>query len=77
MTTLTAGADDKLQQWTRLLHARSKAPSNIALEALLTERYTLRDAANRREPREYAQKILRLAMDASLDSVKNQLQWDR
>ena len=73
LTTLTAGADDKLRQWTRLLHARFKASSNIALESLLNERYTLKDAANRREPREYAQKILRLAMDASLDSVKNQL----
>ena len=73
MTTLTAGPDDKLQQWTRMLHSRFKPPSNIALEALQNERYTLRDAANRREPREYAQKILRLAMDASLDNVKNQL----
>lgn len=39
----------------------------------MRERYTIRDAANRREPREYAQKLLRLARDADLSQLKNQL----
>lgn len=52
-------------------HFRSK-PSNVALQDLLKERYTIHDAANRREPREYAQKILRGAKDCRMDE-RNQL----
>ena len=73
MIKLTAGNNDQLGEWIRLLHGRFKAPSNIALEALIKEKYTLRDAANHREPREYAQCIVRLAKDAGLDSLQNQL----
>ena len=64
---------NKLDEWERLLVDRFKAPSNVAIESLLKERYTLRDASSRREPREYAQKILRTSKDAGLTNVKNQL----
>ena len=53
--------------------ARFKQPSYIAINAVLRERYTMTDAGNRREPREYAQKILRSAKDAGMTNVKNQL----
>ena len=75
MITFTAGVNDRLNQWTQFLHARFKALSNIAFDALLNERYTLRDATNRCELREYAQKILRLVKDVSLNNVKNQLNF--
>ena len=73
MTTFTAEADGKLQQWTRLLHDCFKAFFNITLNALFNERYTLRDVVNRRELKKYIQKILLLTKNASLDSAKNQL----
>ena len=73
MTTLTADSDDKLKSWKRLLLARFKQPFNIALKSLLSERYTLRNVVNRREPRKYAQRILLLTLNANLDNVKNQL----
>ena len=56
-----------------MLIERFKAPTNVAIEALLKERYTLRDASNHREPREYAQRILRAAKDAKFTNVRNQL----
>lgn len=40
---------------------------------MLHEKYSLRDAINRREPREYAQKIIRSAKDADTSRPKNQL----
>ena len=64
---------NKLDEWERILVDRFRAPSNVAIESLLRERYTLRDASNRREPREYAQKILRTSKDAGLTNVRNQL----
>lgn len=56
-----------------MLIERFKQPTNIAMDAILRERYTLKDASNHREPREYAQKILRSAKDAKLTDVRNQL----
>ena len=40
---------------------------------MLRERYIMTDASNRRESREYTQKILRLAKDTGMTIVKNQL----
>ena len=40
---------------------------------LMQQRYTLRDAIAQRESREYAQKIIRLAKDADMINVLNQL----
>ena len=73
MTIFIVETDDKLKQWTRLLHDRFKTSFNIILNALLNERYTMRDAVNRREFRKYAQKILLLIKNANLNSAKNQL----
>ena len=64
---------NKLDEWERMLIERFKAPTNVAIEALLKERYTLRDASNHREPREYTQRILRAAKDAKFTNVRNQL----
>lgn len=64
---------NKLEEWERMLIERFKAPTNIAIDSLLKEKYTLRDASNHREPREYAQKILRAAKDAKFADVRNQL----
>ena len=73
MITLIFDVDDQLQQWTRLLHDRFKFFFNIALNALLNERYTLRDAINKREFKKYVQKILLLTKNANLNNAKNQL----
>ena len=64
---------DGVDEWSTLLIARFKEPSNVAIDAVLRERYSLRDAIARREPREYAQKILRSAKDAGMSIVKTQL----
>ena len=65
--------NDKFDQWTRLLHVRFKTSFNIIFDVLFNERYTLRDAVNRRELKKYVQKIFRLIKDVSLNNVKNQL----
>ena len=67
------GNGDNIDEWNNLLVARFKQPSHVAIDAVLRERYTMHDASIRREPREYAQKILRSAKDAGMTSVKNQL----
>ncbi len=56
-----------------MLTLRFKEPSKVALDAVFNERYTLRDAANRCEPRQYGQKIFRAAKDAGFSEVKDQL----
>ena len=70
---LLARLGNGVDQISRLLTLRFKEPTNVAMDAILHERYTMRDAANRREPREYAQKIARSAKDAGLTGVQNQL----
>ncbi|MCJ1226973.1 hypothetical protein MMC12_003628 [Toensbergia leucococca] len=60
-------------EWTRLLIARFKQPSNLAIDAMLNEKFTMRDASNHREPREFTVKMLRSAKDAGLSIVKVQL----
>ena len=73
MTKLTFDAiDDRLEEWTRLLHDRFKELFNIALDAMTKKKYTLRDVVNRRESREYAQKIVRFAKNVELTTLQNQ-----
>ena len=48
---------DGVEEWATLLRARFKEPTTVAIDVVLRECYTMRDAASRREPREYAQKI--------------------
>ena len=45
------------------------------MNSLTKKKYIIRDAANRREPREYTQKILRLTKNIDLTSLKNQLDF--
>ena len=73
MIILIFDVDDQLQQWIRLLHDRFKFFFNITLNALFNERYTLRDAINKREFKKYVQKILLLTKIVNLNSAKNQL----
>lgn len=67
------GNGDTIEEWATLLLARFKEPAYLAINSVLKERYTMRDAASRREPREYATKILRYAKDAGLTAIRNQL----
>lgn len=71
MIKLIVEANDVLKEWFTLLLSRFKKSFNIALDAMIKKRYTLRDATNRRELKEYAQKILRFAKNASLNSLQN------
>ena len=66
-------SDSDLSEWSRLLLDRFSTPPNVAIDVLLKERYTFRDAATQREPREYAQRILRSAKDAGMTNVRNLL----
>lgn len=64
---------DNVDEWTRLLAKRFRQPSNVAIDAMLHEKFTMRDAASHREPREFAAKMLRSAKDAGLAEAKVQL----
>ena len=55
MTRMTFIEADDLSEWTTLLLSRFKESSNVAMQSLITQKYTLRDATNRRELKEYAQ----------------------
>ena len=60
-------------EWYRLLHSRWKAPRSVSLSALLHEKYTLQDAAKRREPREYAQAMVKAAQNAEMGTTKDHI----
>ena len=66
---------NRLGEWERMLVDRFKTPTNVAIDSLLKELYTLRDASSRREPREYAQRILRTVRNAKLTDFANQLDF--
>ena len=67
----TYGKD--VDEWSKLLIKRFKQPSFVAMTSLLKESYTLRDAAAKREPREFAQRMLRTAKDAGINDPLPQL----
>ena len=69
ITTYGQGIDE----WSKLLIKRFKQPSFVAMTSLLKESYTLRDAAAKREPREFAQRMLRTAKDAGINEPGPQL----
>lgn len=64
-----------VEAWCRTLKSRFKVRTNVALESLTSERYTLNDARNQREPAAYIQAVLRHAKNANIDSVENQLSF--
>ena len=72
MMRMIMSDEEELSEWIILLLERFRESTNVVLQNLLKERYTIRDAANRRESREYAQKILRTARNVKI-SVSNQL----
>ena len=53
MIIFTTNVDDKIDQWTRLLHFKFKFSFNIIFETFQNERYTLRNAVNRRKSKKY------------------------
>ena len=59
----------------RLLKIKFKKSFNIIVDAMMHEKYILRDVANRREFRKYAQRILRFVKDAELKDVQIQLNF--
>ena len=60
-----------VEEWYRLLQSRWKAPRHVGLSALLRERYTIQDASRKREPREYAQVIVKAAQNAEIGTLKD------
>ena len=59
--------------WCSALISRFKEPSGVALSKLTAEKYSIKDAKNRREPSAYVQAIIRHARAANIDGVHNQL----
>lgn len=65
--------DDSLDEWAQLLIKQFSQSSNVTIDSMLNEKYTLQDTFNRRESRSFAQKIIQAVKDVKLDNVKNQL----
>ena len=63
----------ELSKWINLLHVKFKQFTNVIMNNLMQQRYTLRDAIAQRESREYAQKIIRLIKDVNMINMLNQL----
>ena len=65
--------ENGVEEWCSTLMRRWKENTNVALGKLTSEKYTLSDARNRREPAEYVHAVIRHAKNADIDSVRNQL----
>ena len=64
-----------LDIWTRALISRFKSPPSVGVKTLHSEKYTMDDAANRREPREYAMTIMRAAKIANFKMINELMQF--
>lgn len=62
-----------IEEWYRLLLARWKQPRSQGMSVLLREKYSMQDAARHREPREYAQAIMRAAQNAEMGTAKDHI----
>ena len=62
-----------IEEWYRVLLSRWKAPKTQGMSILLREKYSLQDASRRREPREFAQTILRAGQTAELGTIKDHM----
>ena len=60
---------ESIDKWELKLVACFKERPNVAMAAIVRERYTISDAQNRREPREYAAVIIRAAKSAKLGTT--------
>ena len=56
-----------------MLYSRFKKFLHIVINALIREKYIIRDAINRREFREYVQKLFRFVKNIELTQLRNQL----
>ena len=65
--------EDEIDHWTTQLLRRFKKSTNVFINIILKERYTMNDARNRRKSREYVVKILRTIKSAELESMTNQI----
>jgi hypothetical protein len=66
---------DGLDRWINELQGRFKKSMTEAQKELISQRYTVKDAMNRREPGEYVQSMVRSARNAGLKEVQQQLVW--
>ena len=55
-----------IEEWERLLLKRFKQSLSMAMDMLVNEKYTMEDACECREPREYSARIIRAARDAAM-----------
>ena len=62
-----------MDEWYRLLLARWKPPRSQGMAVLLREKYSMQDAARHREPREYAQTLMRAAQNADMGVMKDHM----
>lgn len=62
-----------IDEWYRLLLARWKPPRSQGMTVLLREKYSMQDASRHREPREYAQTIMRAAQNADMGVMKDHM----
>lgn len=60
-----------IEEWERLLLKRFKQSLSMAMDMLANEKYTMEDACECREPREYSAKIIRAARDADMAAELN------
>ena len=65
--------DDQIGRWSVLLTAQFKQPSFVVQKAFKKQRYILRNVANKREPREFAFKILKLIKNTNFFFIYNQM----
>lgn len=67
-----------ISNWVTALTARFKQSEQAALDALLTQRYTLADVRNERSPASYVQAVVRYGRNAGL-ATSNQLSiaWNK
>ncbi len=49
--------DNGVEYWEKELIKRFKKPASVTMTSLVKEKYTMKDARKRREPREYAETI--------------------
>lgn len=63
---------DGVNAWCETLIQRFKKPIGIALNRLMTEKYTMKDARSRREPASYVRAIVRHAKGANMIEMLNQ-----
>ena len=62
-----------LNTWCQALVQRFKESQSVALSKFTTERFTLSNVRNHRQPSHYIQSIIRYAKGANMDSIYNQL----